>query len=136
MFISYAHAAEAGAANGAQSFFVSMFPVFLVVGLIYFMLIRPQRIQMKKKQEQLEAIKRGDVIVTGGGIIGKVTKVIDEVAELEVEIAENVRVRVSRFSVSDVRVKGSVVTSETETKDVSSKKAEPAKKSTKKTTNK
>jgi preprotein translocase subunit YajC len=85
--------------------------LFLFVPLMvvwYFLLIRPQRQQMKKREETLKAIRRGDQVVTGGGVLGKVTKVIDD-NELEVEIADGVRVRVVRAQVSDVRVKGEPV---------------------------
>ncbi len=74
----------------------------------YFLLIRPQRAQAKKREEILKNIRRGDQIVTGGGIVGKVTKVVDD-KELEVEIAEGVRVRVVRSAISEVRVKGEPV---------------------------
>ncbi|MBX5241844.1 preprotein translocase subunit YajC [Rhizobium sp. NLR22b] len=74
----------------------------------YFLLIRPQRAQAKKREETLKAIRRGDQIVTGGGLVGKVTKVVDD-KEVEVEIAEGVRVRIVRSGISDVRVKGEPV---------------------------
>lgn len=93
--------------------------IFLFVPLMaiwYFLLIRPQRRQAKKREEALKAIRRGDQVVAGGGLLGKVTKVIDD-AELEVEIAEGVRVRILRAYVSDVRVKGEPVkTEDTKTK--------------------
>lgn len=88
--------------------------IFLFVPLMaiwYFLLIRPQRRQAKKRQETLSAIRRGDQVVTGGGIVGKVVKVIDD-NELEVEIADGVRIRIVRSYVSDVRVKGEPVKSE------------------------
>ena len=80
-----------------------LFLPMLVV--FYFLIFRPQRQQMKKREEILKNIRRGDQVVLGGGIIGKVTKVIDD-AELEAEIADGVRVRVVRANISEVRVKG------------------------------
>jgi preprotein translocase subunit YajC len=75
---------------------------------MYFLIIRPQRAQMKRREELLKNIRRGDQVVTGGGIVGKVTKVVDD-SELEVEIAEGIKVRVVRSGVSEVRVKGEPV---------------------------
>jgi preprotein translocase subunit YajC len=75
---------------------------------MYFLIIRPQRTQMKKRQEMLAAVRRGDTVVTGGGIVGKVQKVHDD-GELDVEIAEGVKIRVLRSALSEVRVKGEPV---------------------------
>lgn len=107
MFITpaYAQAADAGA-SGQFSMFI---PLVLIFIIMYFLIIRPQRAQMKKHQEMVNSTRRGDTVVTGGGMIGKVTKVYDDVGELEVEIADNVRVRVVRSTVSAVRVKGEPV---------------------------
>jgi preprotein translocase subunit YajC len=74
----------------------------------YFFLIRPQRAQLKKRQDTLSNIRRGDQVVLGGGISGKVTKVIDD-NELEVEIAEGVKIRAVRSYIAEVRVKGEPV---------------------------
>ncbi|WP_370931253.1 preprotein translocase subunit YajC [Bartonella sp. DGB1] len=130
MFISYANATvDAGA--GQSSILFTLLPFVPIIAIMYFLIVRPQRIQMKKRQEQLAAIRRGDTVVTGGGVVGKVTKVIDESNELEVEIAEGVRVRVTRYSVADVRVKGDVITDvETTNKEVK----KPASKKTRKKT--
>lgn len=107
MFVSYAYAtADTAAPQG--SLFITAFPFLLIFALMYFMIIRPQKAQLKKKQEQLAAIRRGDVIVTGGGVVGRVTKVFDDLGELEVEVAEGVRVRVLRYSITDVRAKAEV----------------------------
>ncbi|AGA64634.1 Preprotein translocase subunit YajC [Liberibacter crescens BT-1] len=70
----------------------------------YFLLIRPQRQQIKQRAEMLKSIRRGDYVITGGGIAAKVTKVIDD-TEIEVEIAEGIRVRVIRSFISDIRSK-------------------------------
>ena len=115
MFISEAFAQASGAAPaGGSAFGSGLEMLFLFAPLMvvwYFFLIRPQRAQMKKRQETLSAIRRGDQVVLGGGIAGKVTKVIDD-NEVEVEIAENVRVRVLRSYVAEVRVKGEPVKTE------------------------
>lgn len=75
---------------------------------MYFMVLRPQQKRAKDQADMLKNIRRGDTIITSGGLIGKVTKVVDD-NELEVEIAPNVRVRVARPMVSDVRAKGEPV---------------------------
>lgn len=77
-------------------------------GGLLFLIFRPQRQQQKKRAEILQNIRRGDQIVLGGGIVGKVTKVVDD-GELEAEIADGVRVRVVRANISEVRVKSEPV---------------------------
>ncbi|TCL67290.1 preprotein translocase subunit YajC [Rhizobium sp. BK251] len=109
MFITEAFAQTAtesvpGIGSGLEMLF--LFVPLMVVW--YFLLIRPQRAQAKKRDEVLKNIRRGDQIVTGGGIVGKVTKVVDD-KEVEIEIAEGVRVRVVRTGISEVRVKGEPV---------------------------
>ncbi len=94
-----------GAAAGAQpsgpaAFFVSMFPLLLIFAIFYFLMIRPQSKKMKEHQAELMAIKKGDDIITGGGIRGRVTKVTDD--EAEVEIAPNVKIRVIKSTISTV----------------------------------
>ncbi|WP_086999413.1 preprotein translocase subunit YajC [Rhizobium sullae] len=110
MFITpaFAQAAPDAAASPFGSGFemIILFVPLMVVW--YFLLIRPQRAQAKKRAEALSAIRRGDQVVTAGGLVGKVTKVVDD-KELEVEIAEGVRVRVVRSGIADVRVKGEPV---------------------------
>jgi preprotein translocase subunit YajC len=73
--------------------------------VFYFLIFRPQRQQVKKREEILQNIRRGDQVVLGGGIVGKVTKIIDD-KELEAEISEGTKVRVVRSMISEVRVKG------------------------------
>ena len=75
---------------------------------MYFLVLRPQQKTARARADLLKNIRRGDTVITTGGLIGKVTKVVDD-AELEVEIAANVRVRVSRPMVSEVRAKGEPV---------------------------
>ncbi|MCF3642117.1 preprotein translocase subunit YajC [Rhizobium sp. TRM95111] len=108
MFITEAFAQTAtGAAPGGADILMSVLPFLLIFVVMYFLIIRPQRSAMKRREELLKNIRRGDQVVTGG-VVGKVTKVVDD-HELEVEIAEGVRVRVVRSGVSEVRVKGEPV---------------------------
>ncbi|SOC38239.1 protein translocase subunit yajC [Rhizobium subbaraonis] len=109
MFITeaFAQTAPAPAAGGAD-LLMSVLPFLLIFVVMYFLIIRPQRAAMKRREELLKNIRRGDQIVTGGGIVGKVTKVIDD-KELEVEIGEGMKVRVVRSGVTEVRVKGEPV---------------------------
>lgn len=102
MFVTPAYAQAAG---GGGEIMMSILPFVLIFVIMYFLIIRPQRQQAKSREAMLAAIRRNDTIVTGGGVVGKVTKVIDD-AELEVEIAPDTKVRVMRSMVADVRVKG------------------------------
>ena len=104
MFVTPAYAQSALGGAGSE-ILMSILPFLLIFVIMYFLIIRPQRTQMKKRQEMLANVRRGDQIVTGGGMIAKVTKVIDD-AELEVEIADGVKVRLVRSLIADVRVKG------------------------------
>ncbi|ASY68713.1 preprotein translocase subunit YajC [Sinorhizobium fredii] len=108
MFITEAFAQTAAPAAGGADILMSILPFILIFVVMYFLIIRPQRAQMKRREELLKNIRRGDQVVTGGGIVGKVTKVVDD-SELEVEIAEGIKVRVVRSGVSEVRVKGEPV---------------------------
>lgn len=103
MLISPAYAQAAGAAAG-PGLFESLMPLLLIFVVFYFLLIRPQQKKMKQHKEMLSTIRRGDRVVTGGGILGSVTKVISD-TELQVEIADGVKVRVERSMVSGVVAK-------------------------------
>ena len=107
MFITSAYAQTGGLGDG--NFLVSILPFVLIFVVFYFLLIRPQRQKMKQHQAMVEALRRGDKVVTNGGLIGKVTKVIDNF-EIEVEIAEDTRVRVIRGMIQEVRAKGEPAT--------------------------
>ena len=109
MFITeaFAQTAAPGGAGGAD-ILMSVLPFLLIFVVMYFPIIRPQRAAMKRRDELLKNIRRGDQVVTGGGIVGKVTKVVDD-NELEVEIAEGIKIRVVRSGVSEVHVKGEPV---------------------------
>jgi len=109
MFITEAFAQTVpGAGAGGADILMSILPFLLIFVVMYFLIIRPQRANMKRREELLKNIRRGDQVVTGGGILGKVTKVIDD-SELEVEIADGVKIRVVRSGVTEVRVKGEPV---------------------------
>ncbi|MCH2069035.1 MAG: preprotein translocase subunit YajC [Shimia sp.] len=79
-------------------------PLILIFAIMYFLLIRPQQKKMKEHQAMVAAVRRGDQVVTQGGLIGKVTKVKDD-AEIEVELAENVKVRVVKSTIANVTSK-------------------------------
>lgn len=115
MFITEAFAQTSGAAPSAFGSGLEMLFLFAPLMVVwYFFLIRPQRAQQKKRAESLAAIRRGDQVVVGG-IAGKVSKVIDD-NELEIEIADGVKIRAMRAYVAEVRVKGEPVKTETPTK--------------------
>ncbi len=101
MFISPAFAQAQGAAQGAEGLVQFLLPIILIFIVFYFLLIRPQQKKAKEHRDMVEAVKRGDQVVTAGGIIGKVTKVGDE-GRVTVEIAPNVRVEILRGTISDV----------------------------------
>ena len=107
-FITPAYAQAAGGSAGGAEMIMQMAPFGIILVIMYFLIIRPQQKRAKETQDMLGAIRRGDTVVTAGGIIGKVTKVTDA-AEVEVEIAQNVRVRVVRSMIADVRAKGEPV---------------------------
>ena len=99
MFVPPAYAQDA--AGGGGSGFEAFLPLILIFGVFYVLLIRPQQKKMKEHKVTLSAIRRGDKVVTGGGIVGTVTKVIDDL-EITVEIADGVKVRVQRGLISTV----------------------------------
>jgi preprotein translocase subunit YajC len=100
MFIKQAYAQTAGAGGG--DFLVSMLPLILIFVVFYFLLIRPQQQKMKAHRAMIGAVKRGDKILTAGGIYGTITKVEEAEDAVVVEIAKDVRVRVARSTISDV----------------------------------
>ena len=104
MFVTPAYAQGIG---GGPDIFVSILPFILIFVIMYFLIIRPQRTQMKKRGEMLAAIRRGDTVITGGGLVGKVTKAGDD--ELEIDLGNSVKVTALRATIADVRVKGEPV---------------------------
>jgi len=101
MFISPAYA-QGAATDGGMALVMQLAPLLLIFGVFYFLLIRPQQKKQKEHRELLKQIKRGDRVLTAGGIIAKVTTVKEGVDEVEVEIAPNVRVNVLRATIGDV----------------------------------
>ncbi|WP_434621493.1 preprotein translocase subunit YajC [Tabrizicola sp. M-4] len=99
MFATPAYAQAAGA--GAGSAFASFIPLILIFAIMYFLLIRPQQKKMKEHKAMVEALRRGDQVVTQGGIVGKVTKVQED-NMVEVEIAEGVKVKVIKGTIAQV----------------------------------
>jgi preprotein translocase subunit YajC len=110
MFITPAFAQGLGGAGG-ESMLVSLLPFALIFVIMYFLILRPQQRRVKQHQEMVKNVRRGDTVVTNGGLIGKVTKVIDD-DQIEIEIADDVRIRQMRQMVSDVRAKGEPVKEE------------------------
>lgn len=101
MLISEAYAQAAGAgASGGAGMLVQFAPLVLIFVVFYFLLIRPQQKRAKEHRDMLGNLRRGDRVVTGGGIVGTVQKVADD--ELTIEIAENVRVKVIRSTVTTI----------------------------------
>jgi len=80
----------------------SLIPLILIFAIMYFLLIRPQQKKLKEHQEMVAALRRGDQVITQGGVMGKVTKVKDGEGEIEVQIADGVNVRVVRSSIATV----------------------------------
>jgi len=83
----------------------TLVPLVLLFGIFYFLLIRPQQQRVKMHQQMVDSVRRGDTVVTAGGLIGKVAKVKDD-GELMVEIADNIQVRVLKSTLTEVRTKG------------------------------
>jgi preprotein translocase subunit YajC len=106
MLISPAFAQGAAPSmGGTGDLLFQLMPFVLVFVIMYFLILRPQQRRVKTHQEMIKNLRRGDTIVTSGGIIGRITKVIDD-AEVQVEISEGVKVRVARGMVTEVRTKG------------------------------
>lgn len=105
MFITPAMAQTA--APGGSNIILQLMPFILIFAIMYFLIIRPQQKRLKAHREMVSNVKRGDTVVTAGGLIGKVVSVVDD-DEIRVDIADGVRVSVVRSTLSDVRPKGEV----------------------------
>lgn len=97
---AYAQAANGAAAGSSAAFFIQMVPLVAIFVIFWFLLIRPQQRRMKEHQTKIGAVKKGDSVVTGGGLVGKVTKVEEQ--HVEVELAPQVRVRAVKSTLTDV----------------------------------
>ncbi|MGA0310860.1 MAG: preprotein translocase subunit YajC [Candidatus Puniceispirillaceae bacterium] len=101
MFITPAFAQSGGFAEGG----FGLLPILFVMEIFYFLLIRPQQKRAKQHREMLAAIRRGDKIVTSGGLTGTVVKVTDDSDTVDVEIAKDVKVQIVRSMIADIRGK-------------------------------
>ena len=106
MFITPAYAQGAGGAG--QDIFGMLVPFILIFFIMYFLIIRPQNVKRKEMADMIANVRRNDTVITSGGIIGKVVKVIDD-HEVLVEIADGVKVKMLRGTLADVRAKGQPV---------------------------
>jgi len=100
-----------GGGAGDSGMLMSLLPFVLIFVIMYFLILRPQQKRVKMHQEMVKNVRRGDTVVTNGGLIGKVTKVIDD-DQIEIEIADDVRIRQLRAMLSEVRAKGEPVKDE------------------------
>lgn len=105
-----AFAQTAGGSPFGGDMFIQLMPFVLIFVIMYFLIIRPQQKRAKDHRQMISNVRRGDTVVMSGGLIGKVSKVVDD-NEIEIEIADNVKVRASRGMISDVRAKGEPVKS-------------------------
>ena len=102
MFVTPAYAQAAGGSAGSGAAFAQFLPLVLIFAIMYFLLIRPQQKKVKEHKAMVDALRRGDQVVTGGGIVGKVSRVTEGDNEVEVEIASGVKVRVVRGTIAQV----------------------------------
>lgn len=93
--------AAAAPSGGAGAFIVQLVPLILIFVIFWFLLIRPQQKRMKDHREMISAVKKGDRVVTGGGLLGKVTKVNDE--EIEIDLGGGQKVTALKGTLSEVR---------------------------------
>jgi preprotein translocase subunit YajC len=108
LFITPAFA-QGAPAGGGMDIVLQLVPFVLIFVIMWFLIIRPQQRRVKDHQEMIRNVRRGDTVVTSGGIIGKVAKVLEDSADIEVDIAEGVRVKIARSGISEVRAKGEPV---------------------------
>jgi preprotein translocase subunit YajC len=113
MLITPAYA-QAAAGGDTNSMLMSLLPFALIFVIMYFLILRPQQKKVKDHSELVKNIRRGDTVVTSGGLVGKVTKVVDD-DQIEFEISDGVRVRQMRQMISGVRAKGEPAKEKTDT---------------------
>ena len=107
-FISSAFAQVPGATGSSTDIVMQLAPFAIILVIMYFLILRPQQQKTKAHQDLVKNVRRGDTLITSGGLIGKVTKTIDD-AEVEIEIAPNIRVRQLRQMILEVRSRGEPV---------------------------
>ena len=100
-----------GAGGVSPDMLYQLLPFALIFVIMYFLILRPQQKRAKQHQDMVKNVRRGDTLITSGGLVGKVTKVVDD-DQVEIEIADGVRVRQVRSMVADVRAKGEPVKDE------------------------
>jgi preprotein translocase subunit YajC len=111
MLITPAFAQGGSRFGGGDMGLSALLPFVLIFVIMYFLILRPQQKRVKAHAEMVKNVRRGDTVVTSGGLVGKVTKVIDD-DQIEVEVASEVRVRQMRSMIADVRAKGEPVKEE------------------------
>jgi preprotein translocase subunit YajC len=110
MFVTPA-LAQGGGMLGGDNIMVQLLPFVLIFVIMYFLILRPQQKRSREHQDLVKNLRRGDTVITSGGLMGKVTKVVDD-DQIEVEVADGVRVRQVRSMISGVRAKGEPVKDE------------------------
>ncbi len=103
MLITPAFAQAPG--GGGGDMLLSLMPFILIFVIMYFLILRPQQKRVKQHQEMVKGLRRGDTVVTSGGLIGKITKVVDD-NEIEIQVGDDLRIRQVRAMISEVRAKG------------------------------
>ena len=126
MFFSSAYAQTAAAGGDIQSIFSSVgLPILMMLGVFYFLVFRPQQQRVKDLKASQSALRRGDKIVTAGGVIGQITRVIND-DEVEVQIAEGVKVRIVKSTVSTVIAKSEPAPKDSKSADAKAADTAPA----------
>ena len=118
MFVTPAFAQAPSLFGGGDNMLVSLLPFILIFVIMYFLILRPQQKKAKDHTELVKNIRRGDTVVTTGGLVGKVTKVVDD-DQIEFEISDGVRVRQMRQMIAGVRAKGEPAKGDSTKEDVS-----------------
>ena len=108
MLITPAYAQGSLFGGGSTDMITSLLPFILIFVIMYFLILRPQQKRVKQHAEMVKNVRKGDTVITSGGLIGRVIKVVDD-DQVEIEVADGVRVRQMRSMVSDVRAKGEPV---------------------------
>ena len=108
MLISPAYAQGSLFGGGSTDMVTSLLPFVLIFVIMYFLILRPQQKRVKQHAEMVKNVRKGDTVVTSGGLVGRITRVVDD-DQVEIEIADGVRVRQMRAMVTDVRAKGEPV---------------------------
>jgi preprotein translocase subunit YajC len=110
MLISPAYA-QGSPFGGGTDMLTSLLPFVLIFVIMYFLILRPQQKRVKQHGEMVKNVRKGDTVITSGGLVGRVTKVVDD-DQIEIEVADGVRIRQMRQMISDVRAKGEPVKDE------------------------